>query len=632
MTAVVLTEEQEAVVSLRDGSYLVLAPPGTGKTEVIAQRIVRLLSESSGASFRALALTFNNRAAAAMRRRVRERLRDNVWRATIETYHSFYLDILRHYGHLIGVPPEVTVYDTTDSKLHALSQGLMDEGFVLTSDDLDRREAESILESISRMKRALVTPPAAPARPTALGISLQDAYQAYEGALKRNGAVDFDGMLTRTYELLTEHPEVAEHYRRMYRFILVDEAQDTSTVQFEILRSICGDTHRNVFMVADPDQLINRWMGADRKNLDRFIADFGAKTFQLNTNFRCADRIVEVANTLLRAEVPKGNPILPAGRAAGAVLACSYADERIEAAAVADWIADLRETGLPKPWLADGEGAAVSAKELAVLGRSRLHLREILALLDARGTPHVFRAGDVGPFDSNVYRVVLDTIRVLANPRDLAMRRTLLGEVGVQLTDYESPDVDVAGAELPTFLGTVAQSDITGINQLVLPLVNSTDIGEAMGHLTQALELERTDSDLGELLRADRELLTARWNNYKNSMESRNWTWAGVAMSVIEEPREDPDGIRVSTVHAAKGLEFRAVAVVGLNDGSFPDFRSTDSVDDLASERRLAYVAATRASRAILFTRPRTRATRYGSRLQQPSRFLGEMGVEVQDL
>lgn len=631
MTTVVLTDEQENVVGLRDGSYLILAPPGTGKTEVVAQRIVRLLAQSTGASFRTLALTFNNRAAAAMRKRVRERLRDDTWRATIETYHSFYLDILRHYGHLIGVPPEVTVYDTVDSRIHALRQGLTDEGFVSISNGLDRQEAQSILEEISRMKRSLIAPPAAPSRHTGLGVSLRDAYGAYEGALRRNGAVDFDGMLTRTYELLTEHPEVAEHYRRMFRYILIDEAQDTSTVQFEILRTICGESHRNVFMVADPDQLINRWMGADRKNLDRFVVEFGATTLRLSTNFRCADQIVQVANNLLAAHSSKGKPIAPSGRAAGAVLAGTYADERVEAAAVVDWITTIRDEGLPHEWLADVEESTVAPTELAILGRSRVHLREVLALLDARHIPYVFRAGDVGPFDSDVYRIMLDAFRVLANPRDLAMRRTLLGSVAPESRDTDG-DLDLAASEMPAFLTAVADRDVNGAGALIRSLAASKSIGEGITEIMMPLEIEASESELGELVRADRELLTERWVTYRNSTESRNWTWSGVVTSLLDEPREDPDGIRVSTVHAAKGLEFRAVAVVGLNDGSFPDFRNTDSEDELASERRLAYVAATRASRALFLTRPRVRATRFGPRGQAPSRFLHELGVQPADL
>ena len=626
MTTVVLTEEQERAVRLRDGSYLVLAPPGTGKTEVIAQRIIRLLAESAGGSFRVLALTYNNRAAATMRRRVRERLHEDVWRATIETYHSFYLDILRHYGQLIGVPPEVTVYDTVDSRIHALSQGLTDEGFVLMGENLDRREAESILDDISRLKRALVTPQATPSQQTALGVSLQDAYGAYEGALKRNGAVDFDGMLTRAYELLVDHPEVAEHYRRMYRYILVDEAQDTSTVQFEILRTICGETHRNVFMVADPDQLINRWMGADRKNLDRFVSEFGATTLHLTTNFRCADRIVEVANRLLAADHVPADPIAPSGRAAGIVLAASYSDERVEASAVVNWIRSLRDDGLQSEWLADVEDPAVAPSELAILARSRLHLKQVLACLDGEHIPYVFRVGDAGPFDSDVYRIALDGLRVLANPRDIALRRTLLGSVDKNRNEVVA-DLDLVQAELADFLTAVADRDTTGAEALIRSLVSTGGVGEVMAAIARPLATEADESELGELLRADRELLATRWAAYRNATESRNWAWAGVVASILDEPRQDPEGIRVSTVHAAKGLEFRAVAVVGLNDGSFPDFRNVGSAEDLAAERRLAYVAATRASRALLLTRPRVRATRFGGRAQEPSRFFTDFGI-----
>lgn len=628
MKTVILTDEQEHVVSLRDGSFLVLAPPGTGKTEVIAQRIIRLLADSPAASFRALALTFNNRAAAAMRRRVRERLRQDTWRATVETYHSFYLDILRHYGHLIGIPPEVTVYDTVDSRIHALRQGLMEEGFVLTEEELDRQEAERALDDISRMKRALVTPAAAPTRTTGLGMSLREAYEAYEGTLRRNGAVDFDGMLTRTYELLTEHPQVADHYRRMYRYILVDEAQDTSTVQFEILRTICGDTHRNVFMVADPDQLINRWMGADRKNLDRFVSEFGAKTFRLSANFRCADRIVEAANRLL-ARGSKVPPIVPSGRAPGAVLAASYADERVEAEAVVDWVCRLRDEGLPKAWLADVEETEIPSNQLAVLP-------EVVCTF-ARSSPPSTRGTsrtcfEQGTWDRSIQRFTARHSMACeySRIRDLALRRTLLGAVGQEL-DETSDALEIASAALPQFLAAVAERDTVGARGLIACLASASDVGSAMSVLTEPLGAEADESDLAELLRADRELLASRWSTYRNSTESRNFTWSGVVMSILDAPREDPDGIRVSTVHAAKGLEFRAVAIVGMNDGSFPDFRSTDDPDELASERRLAYVAATRASRALLLTRPRARATRYGARGQTPSRFLEELGVQVED-
>ena len=624
---VALTEEQEQVVGLRDGSYLVLAPPGTGKTEVIAQRIVRLLTSSRTESFRILALTFNKMAASTMRTRARTELRDDTWRATIETYHSFYLDILRHYGNLIGIPPEVTVYDTTDAKIHALVQGLIDEGHTGAAADLSRRDAEEILDDISRMKRALIVPAAAPPGKRYGSFTIRDAYIAYEGALKRNGAVDFDGMLTRTYDLLSEHPEVAEHYRRMYRYILVDEAQDTSTVQFEILRAICGDAHRNVFMVADPDQLINRWMGADRKNLDRFVSDFDATTFHLTANFRCADEIVVAANNLLAAgSGATQTTINPSGRAKGLVRAASFRDERSEALAVVDWIAEIRDRGLHDEWVAEGEPTQTPPETIAVLARSRLHLREVLAVLKERGEAYTFRAGDDGPFDSDTYRLILDAMRVLANPRDVAMKKTFLAALGGDVSE-EPTSSSLIDADIDAFFAAAADSGDGFTGEIFRVLSRTTDVGTAMLSLTVAPADESADTEFGELLRADRQLLVDRWMHYKNATESSDWSWPAALMAIIDEPRRQVDGFRVSTVHAAKGLEFSAVAVVGLNDGSFPDFRNTELSEDLDGERRLMYVAATRASRALFLSRPRSRTTRYGSRGQEESRFLADMSL-----
>jgi len=369
-------------------------------------------------------------------------------------------------------------------------------------------------------------------------------------------------------------------------------------------------------------------MGADPRNLDRFVREFDAKTFHLRTNFRCADRIVEAANKLLGTTSGGAQSIVAAGRAPGFVMASSYADEAGEAAAVVDWILHLRDHGLEPTWISSVEDPAVAPSELAILGRSRLHLRGVLGRLDALRVPYVFRAGDTGPFDSEIYRVTLDALRVLANPRDLAMRRTLLAAVA-RNSPGDDRLVHVTDAEASVFLSDVADSDTTGAEALIRALADAGSIAEGMSGLATALSVEAAEEDLGELLRADRELLISRWNAYRHTTESRSWTWPTIVAAIVEEPREDPEGIRVSTIHAAKGLEFRAVAVVGLNEGSLPDFRNTSSTDDVAAERRLAYVAVTRASRALLLTRPRLRATRFGGRSQSPSRFLDELGIHV---
>lgn len=628
MTDIVLTPEQEKVVAVREGSYLVLAPPGAGKTEVLAQRIVRLLRDSRGDNYRVLALTYNNRAAASMRNRVRDRLGEESWRATIETYHAFYLDVLRHYGQRVGVPQEATVYDTVDARIEALAQGLEDDGFVLNGEELDRAGAVQLLDRISRLTRALIPVEAAPDEQVGK-INLRDAYAAYDKVLRRNGALDFDTMLSRAYELLSEYPEVARHYRRIYKFVLVDEAQDTSTIQFELLRVLCGDEHRNVFMVADPDQLINRWLGADRRNLDRFKADFEAVEFHLSTNFRCADVIVEAANRLLDVDKRK-RPVSPTGNAPGWLGAYSFSDESVEAMAVLEWARGLTDEGLRTEWLSEGEPRRIAPEEVAILARSRLQLEAILYELDRSGYAYSFRVGDVGPFESELFGSLLDMLRVLANPRDVAMRRTLLARFATAV-DVAEVDTDAFyRSDVSTFLQMLAEVDPGGLGDIAAELAGTNEVARAMEMLIRPTAEEESGSDLGERQRLDREVLEERWTRYRHSTESRLWSWTGVVTALLDQPRDEGSGLRVSTVHGAKGLEFRAVALVGMNEGSFPDFRSTGTADEEASERRLAYVAVTRAARALLLTRPRERITRYGSRrVQSESRFIREMDLSM---
>ncbi len=293
ISTVELTPDQEKLVSATDGSFLVVAPPGSGKTEVIAQRIVRLIAASDNQEFKVLALTFTKNAAAAMRARVAERLGEHSWRVTITNYHSFCADVLEHYGHLIGVPTMFTVYDSNDDRIQALVQALMAEGFLAEDNQLSRTEALEMLDVIGRAKRDLVPPQALAAtvsNPTR--IPLRDAYRAYDAILDHNGALDFDSLLYRAYELLTTQDSVSRHYRRMYRYILIDEAQDTCLAQYEILKALCGTEHRNVFMVADPAQSIYAFSGASSEFAERFVTDFGAARRQLVSNFRCAPNIL----------------------------------------------------------------------------------------------------------------------------------------------------------------------------------------------------------------------------------------------------------------------------------------------------------------------------------------------------
>lgn len=631
--SIVLTPEQEAIVSLTDGAYLVVAPPGSGKTEVLAQRIVRLIQSAPDAGFKVLALSFTKSAAATMRRRVGDRLGEFTWRVMCTTYHAFCTDLLRSYGDLVGVPSDFTLYDTDEDRLQALAQGLVEEGEIGDPTEIDRSAALEALGVIGRLKRDLVLPSAAPDRPSAKwSVPLSVAYRAYELALRRNGALDFDGVLVKAHELLRTQPELCAQYRRSYRYILIDEAQDTSTAQYELLRALCGDEHRNVLMVADPAQSIYAFAGASAKFIEAFERDFGAERYVLGTTFRCGSEILRIA-AALQPQGTKAPTVSRAqtARAKGWVSFGAWDSERDEAVATVNWSEGLIRDGLPAPSVAAEEQPHIRAEEVAIVARSRNHLHAVLAELDGRNVPYHFSTGDSGVFDTEEYTALLYGLKVLANERDVAIARSLIAhitrsKVGARVSDHDGVLDDAA--QLLAALG----GDLAGTSMAV-PIAALSEA--AAGRHSMAAVVQRladwdpgkdvTDADEADLLNGDRELFHERWIQYRNRPESVQRGWHGLVLELVGTPRPEAPGVRVLTVHAAKGLEFKAVAIVGLNDGSFPDFRNLDG-KDIEGERRLMYVGVTRASRALWLSRPRVRQTRFGSRSQEPSRFLSEMG------
>lgn len=630
-----LTKEQEKLAQLGEGAFLIVAPPGSGKTEVIAQRIVRLVHSTSNESFKILALSFTKNAASSMRTRVSERLGEHTWRVVCTTYHAFCLDILLHYGHLVGLPAEPTVYDSLEDRLQALAQGLVAEGLLSDSDAIDRNAAAKALDAIGRLERDLVPPDAAPTTSLpGLPVSLREGYRAYRLALKLNGALDFDSILSRAYDLLCTRPEIAHLYRSTYRYIMIDEAQDTSTVQYELLKALCGTDHRNVFMVADPAQSIYAFRGSSSKFVRLFVQQFGAQRYELGVTFRCAEEILRVAQLVLpQAKSAFHTSSSPAPSAKGSVQYSAFPSEPAEAAGVMDWVQTLTRKGMASSLLATGEERAISPEDIAILARSRNHLRHLTDLLDARGIAYHFSAGESGIFDSDEYRILLYALKLLASPHDVAIARGLISCIESSSLPFslapgvgDSLDASVllpliaqsaSGTSLQSAMSTLAEAS-TGTLSLSTALEQLSDWDPSDGIL---------DPNRLELVVGDRALLKDRWVAYRNLAEADGRTWQGMVLQLANAPRPESPGIRVLTVHAAKGLEFRAVVVVGLNEGSFPDFRNTDQ-EAIESERRLMYVAITRASRLLFLSRPHQRQTRFGPRIQESSRFLSDMGFQ----
>ena len=633
MSEIHLTPEQEEIADLGEGHFLVVAPPGAGKTEVLAQRVVRLLSSPRG-SFQLLAITFTKKAARTMMERVQARLGDEAERATITTFHAFCLDVLRHYGSLIGIPSDVSVYELDEDRAFALTQGLAAEGYVLPDQRLDREAVAQTLERIAAVARGLVPVDAAPEQRTGLatGVTLRVAYRAYREALASNGALDFDHILVSAHELLVTQPQVASHYRQMYRFVLVDEAQDMNALQYAVLRTLC-EGHPNVFLVADPAQSIYGFAGASSSYLDAFVRDFSATKLSLKRNFRCAEAVVMAARPFLART--GGLAVTPVESGArGLTCGFTYASEEAEADAAVEWVVGLLRDGLEREWLADREPATVDQRDVACLARTRFLLGALTTALEKHGLEYDLTTGSSGPFDTATYRVLVGAFKVLASPSDLALRHSLAAQVGAEVSGVVAPDETVsdlfarlAQAELPLAEGAPLFRMLAEVTR------NGVSVHAMLEMMVDWVATPAADPRLQELLEADRGVLLERWNQYRYRATLTQMTWGGILTYLVDQPRPDRRGIRVLTAHAAKGLEFRCVCILGMNEGSFPDWRNVNDSEDLSGERRLMYVAMTRAARVLRLSRARRRRTRYGTdRVQEQSSFIPETGIRMVDL
>ncbi len=563
-------------------------------------------------------------------------------RVTTATFHSFCLDVLQHYGEHIGIAGDITIYENEDDRIEALARGLTDEGIFVGRGDEDLKSLRYLLQRIGRFKRDLTPPSAVGSESEDEGIANLDvAYAAYDRTLRIYNAVDFDDLLGLTYRLFTEAPRVARHYRRMYRYILVDEAQDTSRAQYEVLKALCGSEHRNVMLVADADQYIYRFAGASDQFLRQFVSDFCAVEHRLSLNFRCASAIVEAANALIRNNSDRLAPeafMRSECNAEGMVTAASYPDESREAKGTVGLVLELLERGLAREWLHPTEESRLEPQEICILGRNRYLLGATVEEFERRGIPFRFGTTEHELFESPFFKTVYYSLRVLLNVRDLLSRRNLLAAVGIDNGAAE----EFLGSDLADLFLSIGQRSASYIADL-MDVLRETALKapglEAIveGIVSYGKVVSETMTEEGDkaLVVSDLRNFQERWKTYRQRIEKPEWTLQSFLgeLSLSSRSSVEGSGVHVLTVHAAKGLEYRAVILVGMNEGSFPDFRSSKSKDSLEEERRNAYVAVTRASRRLHLARPRNRIMPWGDeRVQTESRFLREMHITVESL
>jgi DNA helicase-2/ATP-dependent DNA helicase PcrA len=621
-----LTEPQRRAVVHRGGPLLVVAGAGSGKTRVLARRIAHLLATGDAAPWGILAITFTNKAADEMRRRVVELVGPRAERMWVSTFHSACLRILRSHAGRLGYQRSFTVYDDTDSRR------LIE--LVMADLDLDTRRLppRQVAAVIGQAKAELVGAEAFAA--SAQGgfdpyqRRIADVYRLYQQRLVSANAMDFDDLLMVTVELLEGCADVRAAYQERFSHVLVDEYQDTNRAQNELVLLL--GAQGNVCVVGDSDQSVYKWRGADIRNILEFEKAYpDATTVLLEQNFRSTQAILDVANAVISHNVGRRpKRLFTEGDPGGPVVRYRAEDERDEANWVASEVLRLRAA----------EG--LDFGDVAVFYRTNAQSRALEDALVFSGVPYKVVGGSRF-YDRREIKDVLAYLRVLANPADEVSARRIVNvpKRGIGATSVAKLGA-WAGTNLTGFAGAVDHAAEAGLSGKALR--GAAQLSELLGDLRDRVG----ELGVGALVRA-----VAAESGYLAELEAEGHheaegrreniaELAGVAEEfedlaefletvalVADSDEIDGDTTRVSlmTLHTAKGLEFPAVFVVGLEEGIFPHFRAFAEPLELEEERRLFYVGVTRAQRHLFLSHAWVRTLWGQTSHNIPSRFLAEV-------
>jgi ATP-dependent DNA helicase UvrD/PcrA len=630
-----LNQQQLAAVTAPPGPLLVIAGAGSGKTRTLTYRVAYLL-ENGIDPRNILLLTFTNKAAREMLGRVANLLPVDASGLWGGTFHSVGNRILRRHGTALGYSSGFTIMDREDQKdlIDAVvaSAGIdpkqirFPKGDVLAEIFSFVVNTEKPLEELLAEKFPYFLP---------LLEKIQDVQQRYEKKKKATNSMDFDDLLQKTLSMFQQHERIAEIYRRQFQFILVDEYQDTNKIQADLVDLLTRE-HRNVMVVGDDAQSIYSWRGANFQNILEFPKRYpDAQVFKIEMNYRSVPEILEVANAAIAANVQQFRKRLSATRESKALKPALVAlnDSGEQAQFVSQRILELRDEN-------------VDLNDIAVLYRAHYHAVELQLELSRRGIPYQITSG-IRFFEQAHIKDVTAFIRVVANPRDeVAFKRMvkLLPGIGNRTAENLWRSWENSLAE---------RGEISSWDERLLPMPVSTKSKKTWEQLAHTLEeiapagqpntpsemimsvVEAIYDDYAkvnftnyELRREDLNQLAIFARQFKDVHEflSQLALISNVDAEAAPNQIGDKEAVNLSSVHQAKGLEFHTVFVIWLTNGMFPSNRSLDTRDALEEERRLFYVAITRARDELYLTYPQMRLSGgYGDVFQRPSRFLQEI-------
>ncbi len=630
-----VNEAQREAVVQTEGPVLILAGAGSGKTRVLTYRIAYVLANGLASPGEILAMTFTNKAAGEMRDRVAKLVPDLVSGMWIGTFHSLFARLLRREGERIGYPSNFAIYDDSDQT--TLIKAILKEMNL----DAQANSPRLISHKISNAKNKMLPPrELLETAETPDDVLAAQVYTLYQNRLREQNAMDFDDLLLKPLELFDSFPSVLQYYQDRFRYILVDEYQDTNHAQYLAVR-ILAQKHKNICVVGDDDQSIYRWRGADLRNILDFEHDYPrCSKFRLEQNYRSTKNILAAAHSVVKNNRQRHSKELWTKRQEGdRVMAYAVSDEKEEARYIVNCINN------------EFRIANRNFYDFALLYRTNAQSRALEDALRVEGIPYVI-VGGVRFYERKEVKDVLAYLRVLSNPSDTVNLKRIInypvrgiGDATIAKLDAFARDQKLTlfnvlsrAKEVSSIAPRTADKVISLHNLLekyislqkeFLPAELATMLVEELG----IFRLFKEEGTIEAASRADnvRELLLAiaEFNNANGRTTTlADYLQQVTLVSDIDTWNDKSNMVTLMTLHSAKGLEFSVVFITGMEEGLFPLSRSLDDPSALEEERRLFYVGATRAKEKLYLTWARNRR-RFG---ELPggvkSRFLKELGAE----
>ena len=631
-----LNDKQKEAVLATEGPCLVIAGAGSGKTKVLTHKIAYLISEKNVKPYNILAITFTNKAASEMKQRVEKIVGDVAQEMWMGTFHSICVRILRRFIDRIGFDTSFLIFDTSDQKT------VVKECLKALNIDDKTFSDRSVLSEISNAKNEMLTPKAYQAKYAGefRKEKIGQVYELYQKRLRENNAIDFDDIINYAIDILSENPDVLQYYTEKFKYVLVDEYQDTNKAQFTLV-TILASRYGNITVVGDNDQGIYSFRGADISNILNFEKDFpGTKIIKLEQNYRCTGNILKAANAVIKHNENKYEKKLWTENEEGS-LPCLYQaeDEYDEANYVVKQIEHLKTEEYLKP------------KDFVILYRMNAQSRAIEDILRRENIPYKI-VGGLKFYERKEIKDTIAYLRLIHNTSDNLSLKRIINEpkrgIGKTSLDKIQEISDRTGTSMYEIIKHAEEFELNRVKANAEEFINLIEelrlkkqelsISELLKEVlnksgyTRALELENTVEAETRMQNLE-EFLTVAIEFEEESADNTlpEFLESITLSSDVDEMQDEDNTVTLMTLHSAKGLEFPVVFLVGMEEGIFPGYKSIGEPKELEEERRLFYVGITRAKQFLHLTCAKHRTIFGSTSYNAVSRFIKEIPDNLLD-